>query len=106
MTSLKSIVTTVAVTAGLVASNLTLFTASAKADGYRPYGYSQHRQVAPRQVAPFRHSAPAPRHHGRDRTGDAVGAAVIGIGALIVGAAIADAARRERNERRYEPDED
>ena len=105
MTSLKSIATALAVTAGLVASNVMMFAASAKADGYRAYGH--HRPVAPRYVEPPRVYLPPQRqHHGRDHRGDAIGAAILGLGALVVGAAIADAARREHNERRYERDED
>lgn len=92
MTSLKKIATTVAVTAGLLASNAALFASSAQAGDYgwrrhgghhRPYAAYNHGR---HQYAPAR----------RDRTGDAVGAAVLGIGALIIGAAIADAARNKR----------
>ena len=66
-------------------------TSAASAGEYR--GYRSHS--APRFVAPRPHYDYGHRPR-RDRTGDAVGAAILGIGALIVGAAIADAARNKR----------
>jgi hypothetical protein len=101
MTSIKKIVTTVAVAAGLLASNVAMFTSSAQAgdNGWRRGGH--HRTYAAYNHGYGRgyHYAPPVR---RDRTGDAVGAAVLGIGALIIGAAIADAARNKR--RSYDHD--
>ena len=70
----------------------------------------RHRSYRPYDHAP-RFVDRAPRHYGygyqherhRDRTGDAVAGVVLGIGALIVGAAIADAARnKHRAPRHYE----
>lgn len=54
----------------------------------------------------------APRHFGhgfhherrRDRTGEAVAGVVLGIGALIVGAAIADSARKAHRSPRHHED--
>jgi hypothetical protein len=94
MNAFKKIATTVAVTAGLMASHIAIFAPSAQAydhgwrrGHHRPYAY-QHSYRP--------HHAPY-RQHRRDRTGDAVGAAVLGIGALIIGAAIADSARKSRH---------
>lgn len=61
--------------------------------GYAPrYGY--HTPVPRYDYAP-----PPVHHHRRDRTGEAVAGAILGIGAVIVGAAIVDAARHERRRR-------
>lgn len=63
--------------------------------GYAPrYGY--HAPVPRHDYGP-----PPAHHHRRDRTGEAVAGAILGLGAVIVGAAIVDAARHERR-RRYE----
>lgn len=63
--------------------------------GYAPrYGY--HAPVPRYDYAP-----PPVHHHRRDRTGEAVAGAILGLGAVIVGAAIVDAARHER-QRRYD----
>jgi hypothetical protein len=93
MTSFKKIATTVAVAAGLLASHAAMFASSAQAGdhGWRRGGH--HRPYAAYNHGYGRHHyAPA----RRDRSGDAVGAAVLGIGALIIGAAIADASRNKR----------
>lgn len=99
--------TTAAAVAGLLAGQLAIFTAPATAGDWGHPRYGSAHPV-PRQVAPPRHYGyghQAPRH--RDRSGDAVAGAILGIGALIVGAAIADAARHERRpEPRYERDDD
>jgi hypothetical protein len=69
----------------------------ASAEPWRRGGFGgYHRPYGPPPGA-YGYGRPGPRFdHRRDHTGRAVGAAVVGIGALIVGAAIADAARRER----------
>jgi hypothetical protein len=90
-------------TLSLLVGNAAVLAGSAAADGWR--SNRGHERNAPRHVEPFRGYPPV-HHDRRDRTGDAVGTAVLGIGALIVGAAIADAAGRERRERAYERDED
>jgi hypothetical protein len=103
----KTIAAALAVATGMLASEASLFATSAKADSNRHRGYGYDRPVAPRHVDNRRY--PEPRHdrreHNRDRTGDAVAATVLGIGALIIGAAIADGARRNRNQR-HDRDDD
>lgn len=103
MTTLKS--TLFAAVAGVLALQ-PLTTSIASADGWRRqhggYGGYGRSYGHPRPAYGYGYGYAAPQqHHRRDRTGRAVGAAVLGIGALIVGAAIADAARRDR-QRSYE----
>jgi hypothetical protein len=103
----KSLTVVVAVAMGMLASEAALFATAAQADPNRNRGHGYDRPVAPRHFD--RRSQPEPRHdrreQHRDRSGDAVAATVLGLGALIVGAAVSDAARRNRNQR-YEPEED
>ncbi len=106
MTSLRKVATSAVVAVSLIAGQLAT-SVSASADGLRHRGPGWgYRGPAPRHVAP-----PPPRHYGyghsghrRDRSGDAVGAAILGIGALIVGSAIAEAARKNRH-RDYDDDD-
>jgi hypothetical protein len=94
MSKLKKSVTSLALVAGVLATQAATFATSAEAyDRGGRRGYGHHRPYAsygynhrPHYAAPVR----------RDRTGDAIGAAILGIGALIVGATIADAARKNR----------
>lgn len=95
------------VVAGAVA--LTSQVTAASADGWRHGG---HRSYG---YAPtYGYHAPVPRDYHypprrRDRSGDAVAGAILGVGAVIVGAAIADAIRRDRQrerERDYHPPAD
>jgi hypothetical protein len=103
--ALKNIASVAAVAAGLVAGQVGALSSPAAADGWRDHGGYKRHHGGPR-YEPYHHRGHVPYHAPRrDRTGDKVGAAILGIGALIVGAAIADAARRERRERhddRYE----
>ncbi len=107
----KSIAVAVAIATGMLASEVSLFASAAHADPYRYRGHGNDRPVGPRHFDHRRFPEPRPqpyhdrREHHRDRTGDAVAATVLGIGALIVGSAIADAARRNRNQR-HERDDD
>jgi hypothetical protein len=91
--------TAIAILAVVLAAQPVLTTGAA-ADGWRRHHQDGWRQDRPahrdRSYGWGRPYEPPVRHQRRDRTGDAVGAAVLGIGALIIGAAIADAARRER----------
>lgn len=96
---LGKVLTSCVVGVSLIAGPVAVATTSAAAD----HGYRSHRPV-PRYVAP------PPRHYGyryegrRDHTGDAVAGMVLGIGALIVGAAIADAARHKNRTREHYED--
>jgi hypothetical protein len=94
--TLKKLATTAAVTLGLLASHAAMFTSAAEARDHHGW-----RKGYDRPYAAYGHGRhqPQPYHYGqrRDRSGDAVGAAILGIGALIVGAAIADAARKKRH---------
>jgi hypothetical protein len=103
--SLKKIFTGTVLAVGVLASNLTSFAASAQASDWGHRGRGHYRPVAPH----YRHGGYAPQHgyqhERRDRSGKAVGAAILGIGALIIGAAIADSARRDRKRVRDDDDE-
>ena len=101
--SLRKVATAAVMAASLVAGEIAVST-SASAGEWRHRG-TYGRDAGPRHVAP--HYGYGNNHHKprRDRTGDAVGAAIVGIGALIVGAAIADAARNGRH-RNYDRDSD
>ncbi|NOU07081.1 MAG: hypothetical protein HOO99_12965 [Hyphomicrobiaceae bacterium] len=100
--ALSKTVTSVAVVASLIAGQAVVVASPAAASEAPLYeapqssrGYK--RYVAPRHYEPQR--AYGHRPHGpvrRDRSGDAVGAAILGIGAVIIGAAIADAHRKQR----------
>ncbi len=97
----KTIIVAVTIAAGMFASEAALFATAAKADPNRQRSYGVHRPSAPRHFDP--RPTYEPRHdrreYHRDRNGDAVAATVLGIGALIIGAAMADAARRSGNHR-------
>lgn len=86
-----------AVTVGVLAAQATVFVTSAQAydNGWRRGG-GHHRPYAGYGAGYGRHHYAPPVRHKRDRSGDAVGAAILGIGALIIGAAIADGARKQR----------
>jgi hypothetical protein len=90
----KFAVTVATVTALAATQLLSAATASAR-DGH--YGYRGDRPGYGRPDFRRHEPRPYPREHRRDRTGDAVVGTIIGIGALIVGAAIADAARKQRH---------
>lgn len=93
-TPFGKVVTSALVGLSLVAGQVAIATTASASD----YGYRHHRPLP-------RHVEQAPRHYGyhreqrRDRAGDAVAGIVLGIGALIVGAAIADAARHKNRTR-------
>lgn len=81
--------------ASLIAGQIAVASAAAAADfgyGSRP---ARQRHV---ETAPPRHFGDR-RERRRDRAGDAVAGMVLGIGALVVGAAIADAARHNQRTR-------
>jgi hypothetical protein len=108
MTTLKS--TVFAAVAGILALQpLAASVASAQDWRHRGgYGGGYHRPYGPPPAA-YGYGRPqyAYPERRRDRGGKAAAAAILGIGALIVGAAIADAARREhrqdyRYDRRYD----
>lgn len=106
----KTMAVAVAVAMGMLASEGSLFATAAKADPSRHRGYGFMRADAPRNFDHRRYPEPRPqsfrsRDQHRDRAGDVVAATVLGIGALIVGSAIADAAGRNRDQR-YERDDD
>jgi hypothetical protein len=104
----KSAVVGLVVSAGMLASETALFGTSANADPYRHRG-SGYSRNEPRYFDHRRYTEPrhyGRRDHHRDRRGDAVAATVLGLGALIVGAAVADAARRNRHAPRYEGHDD
>jgi hypothetical protein len=96
--SLKKIVLAVATVATVGAASLSTASAgdyrySNPHYGYAPrYGY--HAPVPRHDYGP-----PPVRHHRRDRTGEVVAGAILGLGAVIVGAAIVDAARHGRRHR-------
>jgi hypothetical protein len=104
----KTIAVAVAIATGMLASEASVFATAAKADSnrHRGHGYDRgyDRPVQHRQFDNRRYPEPRREQH-RDRTGDAVAATVLGIGALIVGAAVADAARRNRNQQRERDDD-
>jgi hypothetical protein len=93
MSRFSKLATSALVAVGLVAGQLAT-SASASAEWrQRGYGYDRgygYRAPPPKPYYGYR------QERRRDRTGDAVGAVVLGLGALIVGAAIADAARNKR----------
>ena len=101
----KSIAAAIVVTAGMIGAEAALFASSAHADPYRHRRHVYDRPLPRHVEAPRHFPREHHREHRRDRTGDAVAATVLGLGALIIGTAIADAARR-KNEGRYERDED
>ena len=107
--SFKRVTTSVAVVLALLSAPIASSGSAFAGGGHYRGGYSEDYGYAPRHYAPQygyapRHYAPQygyryhERHH-RDRTGDAIGAAVLGIGALIIGSAIANGSRRHH--RRY-----
>lgn len=95
--------TSAIVGASLLVGQIGVASSASAGDRHRTYRAFDH---APRFVDR------APRHYGygfhqerrRDRTGDAVAGVVLGIGALIVGAAIADAARNKHRSPSYYED--
>jgi hypothetical protein len=95
MSKLKKSITSLALVAGVLATQAATFATSAEAyDRGGRRGYGHHRPYASHGYGYRPHYAAPAR---RDRTGDAIGAAILGIGALIVGATIADAARNRRH---------
>jgi hypothetical protein len=101
MTRIAKIATSAVVATALLVGQLAT-SATAHAGSYRSRGFDRHygyHAPAPRPYYGYRHQAPR-----RDRSGDAVAGVVLGLGALIVGAAIADAARNKR--RHYDYDHD
>ena len=96
MISLSKTVTSVAVAASLIAGQAVTLASDASAAEWRHRGHTRHVAPAPRHYAPYRGDRYG--YHGprRDHTGDAVAGAILGIGALIVGSAIADAHRKKR----------
>ena len=107
ISKIKSGVVATLVATGMLATDASMLAAKADPYGKRPYGYDRHVPPPPPHIDHRRVPAP-PYHHRkhRDHTGDAVAATVLGVGALIVGAAIADAARRNQQQQRYEGDDD
>ncbi len=100
--SIGRIRTSVIAALGLLVASVAAFASAAEAGDWDGRGRGHYRH-APPPVVRYDHRPYAPQHDRRDHRSDRVGAAVLGIGALIVGAAIADAARRER---RLERDSD
>ena len=97
MLSLSKITTAAAVAVALVAGQGMAFVSNAQArDGrhdriVRGPVSEQRRYSEPRRDYGYRH-----HKERRDHTGDAVVGAILGIGALIVGASIAEAHRNKR----------
>lgn len=87
---IRRLVPSALVAVSLIAGQLAT-AATASANDYRRFAQPNH---GPRHVEP-RRSYDYGQHKRRDRTGEAVAGVVLGIGALIVGAAIADAARNK-----------
>ena len=87
-------VVTALVVSGSLLAGQTVAASNASAREFRNGGYTQrHYAPAPRHYAPQHRGY---RSHGRDRTGDAVAATILGLGALIVGSAIANAHKSKR----------
>ena len=100
--SIKRILTVSAITLGVVASNLSMVTSQASADGWRGrhhgHGYAR-QQHAP--VYGYNHGY----RSSRDKTGERIAKGVIiGVGAALLGAILSDAARADRH--RYDRDYD
>ena len=96
--SFKRVTTSVAVVLALLSAPIASSGSAFAGGGHYRGGYSEDYGYAPRHYAPQYGYRYHERHH-RDRTGDAIGAAVLGIGALIIGSAIANGSRRHH--RRY-----
>lgn len=104
MSALSRTITSLTLAASLIAGQaLTLATQPSAAD-WRRHDGMRHSAPASRHVEPRReysHGSRRIEHRGpvhRDRSGDAVAGAILGIGALIVGAAIADANCKQRQD--------
>lgn len=89
---IRKILTVAAVSAGLIAGNLTALTTSASAEGWRNHdGYSErHRGPRHWDRSDFHDDYGHRRHHRRHRGG----AVALGVGALLLGAIIASEANR------------
>lgn len=102
MTSLPKTITAIAVAGTLIAGQAVGLASQASAGDWRHRDGVRHSAPASRHYEPRRiygHGSHRLEHRGpvhRDRSGDAVAGAILGIGALIVGAAIADAHRKQR----------
>jgi hypothetical protein len=98
--SIKRILTVSAITLGVVASNVSMLSSQAAADGWNGrhnrQGYARHNYARPYQAPVYGYN------HGyrssRDKTGERIAKGVIiGVGAAILGAILSDAARADRH---------
>jgi hypothetical protein len=99
MSERKKSIASLALVAGVLAMQAATFATAAEAyDRGSRRSIGQHRTYDHRPYATYGQDRRPylAGHARRDRTGDAIGAAILSIGALIVGATIADAARRQR----------
>lgn len=94
MITFPKALTSLAVAGSMIAGQAVALSSDAAAREFRGRG-DGHRYHAP---APRRYE---PRYYGhghrRDRKGDAVAATILGLGAVIIGAAIADAHKNRRD---------
>ncbi|HRK19849.1 MAG TPA: hypothetical protein PK970_12890 [Hyphomicrobiaceae bacterium] len=115
MTSIPKVLTSLVVAGSMLAGQAVVFSSDASAREWRHRGESHRfhkpysRHYVPRHVTP-RHYEPrysyGHRYQRRDRTGDAVAATILGLGAVIIGSAIANAHKNRRDHRSYDEYDD
>jgi hypothetical protein len=93
--SIKRILTVSAITLGVVASNVSMFSSQASADGWRGrqhgHGYARQYQAP---VYGYNHN----QRSRSDKTGERIAKGVIiGVGAALLGAILSDAARADHH---------
>lgn len=102
MTSIPKMLTSLAVAGSMVAGQAVVLSSDASARDWRNRGES-HRIYKPQP----RHYEPRYSYgHRRDRTGDAVAATILGLGAVIIGSAIANAHKNRPTNRSYDEYDD